>query len=49
MLHIGLDVHWRLTGGRRERRKIAWVAMAHWLVRCMQAMLCSGEGWREAA
>jgi len=39
----------RLTGGRRERRKIALVAMAHWLVRCMQAMLCSGEGWREAA
>ena len=39
----------RLLDGRRERRKIALVAVAQWLVRCMQSMLCSGEVWREAA
>jgi transposase len=39
----------RLVGGRKERRKIALVATAHWLLRCMFAMLRSGEAWREAA
>lgn len=39
----------RLLDGRRDRRKIALVAVAQWLVRCMQSMLCSGEVWREAA
>jgi len=39
----------RLLDGRRERRKIALVAVAAWLVRCMQAMLRSGEVWHEAA
>jgi len=39
----------RVLGGRRERRKIALVAVAQWLVRCMQAMLCTGEVWRESA
>lgn len=39
----------RLLDGRRERRKIALVAVAHWLVCCMQSMLSSGEVWRETA
>jgi len=39
----------RVLDGRRERRKIALVAVAQWLVRCMQAMLCTGEVWRETA
>jgi len=39
----------RLLAGNRQRRKIALVAVAAWLVRCMQAMLTSGEVWREAA
>ena len=39
----------RLVGERKERRKIALVATAHWLLRCMFAMLRSGEVWREAA
>jgi transposase len=39
----------RLTDGRKERRKIALVAIAHWLLRCMFAMLRSGQAWREAA
>jgi hypothetical protein len=30
-----------------ERRKIALVATAHWLVRVMGAMLRTGECWRE--
>lgn len=32
-----------------KRRKIALVAVARWLVRCMQSMLKTGELWREAA
>lgn len=36
----------RLVGGKKERRKIALVAVAHKLVRCMLAMLRSGEEWR---
>jgi len=38
----------RLTGGLRERRKIALVAVGHWLLKCMHAMLRTGECWREA-
>ena len=33
----------RITHGKRERRKIALVATAHWLARVMFAMLRSGE------
>ena len=36
----------RISQGNRERRKIALVATAHYLVRVMVAMLRSGEGWR---
>jgi len=39
----------RIAGGQRERRKIALVAVGHWLLRCMHAMLRTGECWREAA
>lgn len=39
----------RLVGAKPERRKIAAVAIAHWLSRCMLAMLRTGEVWREAA
>jgi enterochelin esterase-like enzyme len=39
----------RILAGQKQRRKIALVAVAQWLVRCMQAMLSSGEVWREAA
>jgi len=39
----------RVLHGRKERRKIALVATAHYLVRCMYAMLISGRPWREAA
>jgi transposase len=35
--------------GRPERKKIAVVAVAHHLLRCMLAMLNTGEAWREAA
>ena len=37
----------QFVGGRPARRKIALVATAHWLLRCMFAMLRSGEVWRE--
>lgn len=37
----------RLCGGKPERRKIALVAVAHYLCRVMAAMLRSGECWRE--
>jgi transposase len=36
----------RIHGGDRERRKIALVATAHYLLRVMLAMLKSGEAWR---
>jgi len=36
----------RVTGGKPDRRKIALVAVAHKLSRCMLAMLRSGETWR---
>jgi hypothetical protein len=39
----------RLLHGRKERRKIALVATAHYLVRCIHAILVSGRPWREAA
>ena len=32
-----------------KRKKIALVATAHHLVRCMHAMMLTGEAWREAA
>ena len=32
-----------------ERRKIALVGVAHYLVRCMVAMLKTGEVWKEKA
>lgn len=36
----------RIAGGKDDRRKIALVATAHWLLRVMLAMLRSGEAWR---
>ena len=39
----------RLRRGKKERRKIALVATAHYLLRCMHAMLVQGRPWREAA
>ena len=39
----------RILRGKAERRKIALVATAHYLLRCMHAMLLSGEFWHEAA
>lgn len=39
----------RVGGGKKDRRKIALVATAHWLLRCMLAMLRTGECWRYAA
>ena len=39
----------RILRGKKERRKIALVATAHYLLRCMHAMLIHCEPWREAA
>jgi transposase len=39
----------RICKDRRDRRKTALVATAHWLLRCMVAMLRTGEPWRDAA
>ena len=39
----------RIRRGRKDRRKTALVATAHYLLRCMYAMLSTGETWREAA
>jgi len=39
----------RILAGRKDRRKIALVATAHWLLRRMFAMLHTGEAWRETA
>ncbi len=36
----------RIQGDDPGRRKIALIATAHFLVRAMHAMLCSGESWR---
>ena len=38
----------RIVGGDPDRRKIALVATAHYLLRVMLAMLGSGECWRES-
>jgi len=38
----------RIAGGRPDRRKIALVATAHYLLRCMHSMLRTGEAWRHA-
>jgi transposase len=39
----------RVQHGRPERRKIALVATAHYLLRCMHAMLVQNQPWHEAA
>jgi transposase len=39
----------RILRGKKERRKIALVATAHYLLRCMHAMLISCEPWRDVA
>jgi transposase len=39
----------RVRHGRPERRKIALVATAHYLLRCMHAMLVQNQPWHEAA
>ena len=39
----------RVAGGKPDRRKIALVATAHWLLRCMVTMLRTGEVWRHEA
>jgi transposase len=39
----------RIRRGRKDRRKTALVATAHYLLRCMYAMLSTGEVWREVA
>jgi transposase len=39
----------RIRQGHPERRKIALVATAHYLLRCMHAMLVRNEPWHEAA
>lgn len=36
----------RVAGAKPDRRKIALVATAHWLLRCMLTMLRTGEVWR---
>lgn len=38
----------RLCQGKPDRRKIALVAVAHHLIRCMLSMLHTGEVWRKA-
>jgi len=49
-LDAGARAHFeRIAGGQRDRRKVALVATAHWLLRCMLSMLQSGEVWRSAA
>jgi len=39
----------RIHHGRPERRKIALVATAHYLLRSMHAMLVRNQPWHEAA
>ena len=39
----------RIGQGDPQRRKIAIVATAHYLLRVMHAMLFSGQGWRDPA
>lgn len=38
----------RVCAGKKDRKKIALVAVAHKLVRVISAMLRSGEAWRES-
>jgi len=42
-------VYERIMRGDKERKKIALVATAHYLIRAMLAMLQTGEVWRESA
>ena len=39
----------KIGAGKPERRKIALVATAHYLLRCMFGMLRTGEVWRQVA
>lgn len=39
----------RITQGNQERKKIAIIAVSHYLARVMWGLLKSGEGWRERA
>jgi len=39
----------RIMQGKQDRKKIALVATAHYLVRVMHAMLTTGEVWRDEA
>lgn len=39
----------RIAADKPDRRKIALVATAHWLLRCMHSMLRTGEVWRHVA
>jgi len=39
----------QICRNQKDRRKIAVVATAHWLLRCMVAMLRTGECWQPAA
>jgi hypothetical protein len=49
-LDAGAREHFeRIARGQKQRRKIALVATAHWLLRCMLSMLQTGEAWRVAA
>ena len=43
------EVYERILRGDKERKKIALVATAHYLLRAMLAMLQTGEVWRESA
>ena len=42
------EVYERIMRGDKERKKIALVATAHYLLRAMLAMLQTGEVWRES-
>jgi transposase len=42
------EVYERIMRGDKERKKIALVATAHYLIRAMLAMLRTGEVWRES-
>jgi transposase len=39
----------QFSHGKKDRRKIALVATAHWLLRCILSMMQTGEVWRQAA
>jgi transposase len=42
------DLFERISGGDKDRRKIAIIAVAHYLLRVCYGMLKTGECWREA-